>query len=234
MSSKIALITGGNRGIGFAVCKSLKDQGHTVILTSRNIKEGKAAAKQLGVEFCQLDITKEPSRIQCKKFIEKKFNRLDILINNAGVYFDNPDPNVYEAPAFETTISNLKKTLEVNTIAPFRLCQLFIPLMQKYNYGRIVNVSSIYGQLSSMQEGDPAYRISKTALNAVTKIFAAETKGNNILINSVHPGWVKTRMGGSNADLTPEQGADTIIWAATLPDNGPSGKFFYQRKEIEW
>lgn len=106
--------------------------------------------------------------------------------------------------------------------------------MQKHNYGRIVNVSSIYGQLSTMQQGDAAYRISKTALNAITKIFAAETKSNNILINSVHPGWVKTEMGGPNAKLTPEQGADTIVWAANLPDKGPTGKFFYQRKEIAW
>ncbi len=234
MSPKIALITGGNRGIGFAVCKLLKDLGHTVILTSRNSKDGKTAAQKIGVHFCQLDVTKEKSRIACKKFIEKKFGRLDILINNAGVYLDNPDPNVYEAPAFETSISNLKKTLEVNTIAPFRLCQLFIPLMQKHNYGRIVNISSRYGQLATMRAGDAAYRISKTALNAITKIFAAETKSQNILINSIHPGWVKTTLGGSNAQLTPEQGADTIIWAATLPDNAPTGRFFFERKEIEW
>ncbi len=236
MHSKTSLVTGGNRGIGFAICKKLKELGHTVILTSRKAKEGKAAAEKLSAYFCQLDVTKESSRLRCKKFVEKKFGRLDVLINNAGVFLDNKDAAVFYTSAFLTTPDILRKTLEVNTFAPFRLCQIFIPLMLKNNYGRIVNVSSRMGQLSTMEKevGDAAYRISKTALNAVTRIFAAETKGNNILVNSVHPGWVRTKMGGSKAPLTPEQGAETIVWAAMLPDNGSTGKFFSEKKEIEW
>lgn len=234
MQSKICLVTGANRGIGFAVCKKLKELGHIVILTARDRKKGGDAAKKLGVHFCQLDVANEASRLRCKRFVEKKFGRLDVLVNNAGVFLDNKDPEVYETSAFQTTLDILRKSIEVNTLASFRLCQLFIPLMRKNKYGRIVNVSSRYGQLSTMKGGDAAYRISKTALNAVTRIFAAETKGENILINSVHPGWVRTRMGGSKAPLTPGQGAETIVWAATLPNSGPTGKFFSEKNEIGW
>jgi len=234
MISRVCLVTGGNRGIGFALCTKLKDLGHVVILAARDKKKGQAVAKKLGVHFCLLDVTNEKSRLRCQKFIEQKFGRLDVLINNAGVFLDNVDPEVYETSAFQTTLAILRKTMDVNTYAAFRLCQLFIPLMIQNKYGRIVNVSSRFGQLSTMEGGDAAYRISKTALNAVTRIFAAEIKNENILINSVHPGWVRTEMGGTKAPLTPQQGAETIVWAALLPDGGSSGKFFSEKKEIGW
>ena len=238
---KIALVTGGNRGIGLEICKQLAKKGILVILTCRKVSEGKTAVAQLkkqgiNIYYQQLDVANQTSRLRCKQFVEKKFGRLDILVNNAGVFLDSDDDDTLpgETSAFCTSLDILRKTLEVNTCAPFRLCQLFIPLMKKHNYGRIINVSSRAGQLATMKGGDAAYRISKTALNAVTKIFAAETNENNILVNSVHPGWVKTEMGGSRAPLTPEQGAETIVWAATLPDGGPTGKFFFEKKEIEW
>ena len=195
-----------------------------------------AKKKDFDIFYQQLDVTNEASRLRCKQFVEKKFGRLDILVNNAGVFLDSDDDDTLpgETSAFCTSLNILRKTMEVNTFGPFRLCQLFIPLMKNNKYGRIVNVSSRQGGLATMGGGDAAYRISKTALNAVTRIFAAETKGENILVNSVHPGWVKTKMGGSRAPLTPEQGAETIVWAATLPQGGQTGKFFFEKKEIEW
>ncbi len=235
---KIALVTGANRGIGLEICKQLAQQRILVILTSRT-SAGKKVAQQLQksglpIVFHQLDVASEAQRKRIHRWVVKQYARLDILVNNAGVFLDHPQPGTFDTSVFHTTPPILRKTMETNVYAPFRLCQLFIPLMKKNNYGRIVNISSRMGQLSTMSGKDAAYRISKTALNAVTRIFAAETKGSNILINSVHPGWVRTAMGGSKAPLTPEQGAVTPVWLATLSDHGPSGKFFFEKKEMEW
>jgi NAD(P)-dependent dehydrogenase (short-subunit alcohol dehydrogenase family) len=150
-----------------------------------------------------------------------------VLVNNAGIYIDRNS-------VFDTQIDTLQETMETNVYGVLRVTQALIPLMKKQNYGRIVNVSSGAGQLSDMQGGLPGYRISKAALNALTRIFASELQGTNILVNSVCPGWVKTDMGGSNAPLTPEQGVDTIVWLATLVDDSPTGKFFRNRKLIAW
>lgn len=230
MNPKIALVTGANKGIGKEVARQLAQKGMHVILTARDAKKGQSAVKELAlpnIVFHQLDVTDEKSMQTLYKFIEKTYGRLDVLISNAGVLLD------FSKSSLNVPINTLRETLETNVYGPLRLAQLFIPLMNKNTYGRIVNISSEYGQLSSM-EGDycPAYKISKAALNAVTRVLAYHKDTTNLLINSVCPGWVRTDMGGANAELPVEKGAETIVWLATLPDNGPSGKFFQDKKEI--
>lgn len=233
---KVAVVTGANRGLGFEACRQLAKKGIQVILTSRDEAKGKAAAEKLQAEGLDvidypLDVTSAPSCDRLAQFIRDRFGRLDILVNNAGVLLDDSES---DDSVFNLKISTLQKTLETNTFAPLLLCQALIPLMKERNYGRVVNVSSGAGQLHDMNTGYPSYRISKTALNAVTRIVANELKGTNILVNAVCPGWVKTDMGGENAPRTPEQGVDTIVWLATLPDNGPTSGFFRDRQPIDW
>ena len=165
-----------------------------------------------------------------------EFGRLDVLVNNAGILLDPPrhPPDAEGASIFNTKLDTIRGSLEANTFGALRLAQKFVPLMVKNGYGRVVNLSSGMGQLSDMNGGWPGYRISKVALNAVTRIFADETKGTNILVNSVCPGWVRTDMGGQEAELSPAEGADTIVWAATLPEGGPTGGFFRERERIDW
>lgn len=234
---RVAVVTGANRGIGFEVCRQLARIGFQVILTSRDESKGRAAVEQLQAEGLKvinypLDVTNPESIEQLAKFIGDKFGHLDVLVNNAGVLLDhsqNADGSI-----FNTKVSTLRETMETNVYGPLLLCQALIPLMKKHNYGRVVNVSSGAGQLSDMTSGYPAYRISKTALNALTRILSVELKGTNVLINSLCPGWVRTDMGGANASRTPEEGADTIVWLATLPDDGPTGGFFRDRQPIDW
>jgi NAD(P)-dependent dehydrogenase (short-subunit alcohol dehydrogenase family) len=232
-SSKIALVTGGNRGIGLEICRQLRESDITVILSARDSKKGQEATNQLQrdghtVIFHPLDVIDPASISNTKNYIESEFGKLDVLINNAAIFIDkdhlslNVDPEV------------MRKTLETNLIGPLILCQTFVPIMKQNNYGRIVNISSGAGQMADLEGGNPSYRISKTALNALTKIMADEVRDSNILINTMCPGWVRTDMGGQNAPRSVEQGADTAIWLATLPDNGPSGKFFRDRKKIPW
>jgi len=236
---KIALVTGGNRGLGFAACEKLAGLGYHVILTSRNMEKGRAAAASLAalgeVVFHPLDVKESANIDRLRKHVEKEYGRLDVLINNAGVYLDGgrsgePQP----ASAFDAKMDTVRSTMESNLYGPFQLCQGLIPIMRKNNYGRVVNLSSGMGQLSQMSAGSAAYRISKTALNAVTKIFAEEMKGSDILVNSACPGWVKTDMGGASATRTIEEGIDTIMWLATLPEGGPTGGFFRDRQSIPW
>lgn len=234
--TKVAVVTGANRGLGFEACRQLAKKGIQVILTSRDEAKGKAAAEKLQAEGLDvisypLDVTSVERCDRLAEFIRDRFGRLDILVNNAGVLLDDSQS---DDSVFNLKISTLQKTLETNTFAPLVLCQALIPLMKEHNYGRVVNVSSGAGQLQDMNTGYPSYRISKTALNAVTRIVANELKGTNILVNAVCPGWVKTDMGGENAPRTLEQGVDTIVWLATLPDNGPTSGFFRDRKPIDW
>lgn len=237
---KIALVTGGNRGLGYEISNQLAKLGYTVIVTSRDREKGEAAVaaltfKDVRIIYHELDVTSEDSVKKLLKFVINKFGRLDVLINNAGVLLD---PRSYggnnKFSIFDTPVHVLEDTMSTNVYGPFMMCQNFIPLMQKNNYGRIVNVSSRLGQLSQSSFGTPCYRLSKTALNGVTRIFADETKEYNILVNSVCPGWIKTDMGGPNAYLEAHEAMDSIIWLATLDDTGYSGGFFSDRKQIEW
>lgn len=231
--TKIALVTGANRGIGFEGCRQLAARGMPVILTGRNITKTRAAAallrdEGLKVSPFQLDVTDIDSIATLLEEIEKTFGRLDILVNNAGVYLDE-DVSVFDVP-----LETMRLTQEINFYGPLNMCRAFVPMMRLQNYGRVVNVSSGYGAMADMGGRTAAYRISKLALNALTRIVADEVKGANIKVNSVCPGWVNTDMGGPAAPRSVGEGADTITWLATLPDDGPSGGFFRDRQPIPW
>ncbi|RCJ21933.1 short-chain dehydrogenase [Nostoc minutum NIES-26] len=235
-TKKVAVVTGGNRGLGFEASRQLAKKGYQVILTSRDEAKGKAAAQELQSEGLDvishpLDVTSDDSSRKLAEFIRQQFGKLDVLVNNAGIYIDN---QAGSNSVFNAKIDTLQQTIDSNVYGALRVTQALIPLMKEQNYGRIVNVSSGMGQLTDMEGGSPAYRLSKTALNALTRIFASELKGTNILVNSVCPGWVKTDMGGQEAPRTPEQGVDTIVWLATAPDGGATGGFFRDRQPIDW
>ena len=240
MSEKVALVTGANRGLGFETCRQLAKKGFKVILTSRNQEKGEQATETLkkeglDVTFHQLDVTDQSSIEAVKTFVDKSFGRLDVLINNAGIFRDKGGIASDENPSVLLgDVDAIQTTFDTNVYGVFRMCKTFVPLMQKNKFGRVVNVSSGMGQLSEMNGGYPGYRLSKTAVNALTRIFSEELKDANILVNSVCPGWVKTDMGGPNATRSIEEGVDTFVWLASLPDGGPSGKFFRDRKVIAW
>lgn len=232
-SNATAIVTGANRGLGLETCRQLAALGVRVILTSRDPAQGEAAqarlrAQGLSVLYRPLDVTDADQIAALAAFVQSEFGRLDVLVNNAGVFLD-PMQN---ASVFQAELDTLRTTMETNLYGPLRLCQTLIPLMQ--GRGRVVNVSSGMGQLSDMNGGCPGYRTSKTALNALTRILADELKATQIKVNSLCPGWVRTDMGGPQAERSVEQGAETIVWLATLPDDGPSGGFFRDKKPIPW
>ena len=231
---RIALVTGANRGIGFEVCRQLGRLGYQVVLTARDPIKGQAAAQVLVEEglpvvFHQLDVTSEESIVSLRRFVVYKFHRLDVLVNNAAIFLKGEDGSV-----MSLSLDTLRRTLETNTFAVLRMCQVFLPLMKKHAYGRVVNVSSDMGQHVNMRNMSAAYRLSKDALNALTQMIADSIQAGDIQVNSVHPGWVRTDMGGASALRSTEQGADTIIWLGTLPPGGPTGGFFEERKRIDW
>jgi len=251
-SKKVALVTGGNRGIGFAISKQLALQGISVIIGSRDLRQGEAAARSIAstptsgitnttttttttttVSAFELDVTDQDSVDKLTSTIHSKFGKLDILVNNAGVLLDDTN----NLPS-RTDLQIVKATLETNLIGAWRLCQSFVPMMKKNNYGRIVNISSGAGALNTIQQSlyAPAYSLTKSSLNVLTIMFANELSREvvNILVNAVDPGWVRTDMGGPTAPRSAEEGADTAVWLATLPDRGPTGGYFFDRKRIEW
>lgn len=236
-SKPVALVTGGNKGIGFEICRGLARAGLSVLLGARDPEKGEKAAKALAAEgldvaFLSLDVASEPSIRAAAARIEKERGCLDALVNNAGVFLDKDEGDA--GTALTAKVETVRRTMETNVYGPLLLCQAFVPLMEKCGYGRIVNLSSGLGQLSDMQGAWPGYRLSKAALNALTRILAAETAGRGILVNAMCPGWVRTDMGGEGAPRTAPQGADTAVWLGTLPDGGPTGGFFRDRRPIPW
>ena len=238
MKQQVALVTGFNRGIGFEIAKQLALKKIQVVLTSRNPTNGEAALRKLArdgakkVVFMQLDVSNQVSVDGLSNEVEKTFGRLDILVNNAGILIDRDD-----VVASNADLEIVKATLETNLIGAWRMCKAFIPLMKKNGYGRIVNVSSGAGEFEYMATSGgywPAYSVSKASLNALTVMLASELRGTNILVNAVCPGWVRTDMGGSNAPRSVEEGAATPVWLATLPEGGPTGHNFYDKKQISW
>lgn len=227
----IALITGANRGIGQEVCRQLAKVGHQVILTSRSEEKGKKAVEELNddrISYYSLDVADDDSMEKIRSYVEEKYGRLDILVNNAGINYDTWQ-NTEQAD-----LETVQETFNTNVLGPWRMSQAFIPLMRKNGYGRIVNVSSGAGAMNGMGGGTPAYSISKAALNVLTIKLAADLKGTGILVNSVGPGWVRTDMGGKEAPRSVAEGAEGIVWAATLPEDGPTGGFFRDGKSIAW
>lgn len=231
---RVAVVTGANRGIGLAIVRQLARRGVRVVLTARDAAKGEAArtalaAEGLAIWFHGLDVRDAGEARAAAAWVEREFGRLDILVNNAGVLID---PKGARAAALDPAV--VRDTLETNLLGALVVTQACLPLMRASGYGRIVNVSSELAQLGSMGSGTPAYRISKTALNALTRTLAAELAGTGIKANAMSPGWVRSDMGGSSAPRSLEQGADTAVWLALLPDDGPSGGFFKDRAPIAW
>lgn len=230
---QIAIVTGANRGIGFETCRQLGQLGILTILTSRDEDKGFSASSSLkkqGYEviYHQLDVTDNESISKLYTFVVDTYGQLDILVNNAGIYIDR-GISVFDLPE-----EILHETMETNFVSVLKMCQAFVPLMRRYGYGRVVNVSSGMGSMSSMVGRSAAYKLSKLTLNALTRIMADELRGENILINTMSPGWVRTDMGGQGAPRSLARGADTITWLATLPSGGPTGGYFEDRKPISW
>ena len=231
---KIALVTGDNRGIGYETCRQLAQLGLTVLLSARNFTKGKSAAYQLNekegldVMLYQLDVSNQKSICSIAKEIEERFGRLDVLVNNAAIIYDSWQN------AVDADLRVVNNALTTNLFGPWRLSQAFIPIMKENKYGRIVNVSNNGDSLHYMTYcGTADYSISKAALNVLTRKLAAELANTGILVNSVDPGWVATDMGGHGGRPVHE-GAKGIVWAATLPDDGPSGGFFCDGKAVPW
>ncbi|NEQ21900.1 MAG: SDR family oxidoreductase [Microcoleus sp. SIO2G3] len=237
---KIAVVTGSNRGLGYAISRKLAQNSDIrVIVTSRKESEGLAAKQQLvdeglDVDFHSLDVTDDASVQQFTEWLQETHGRVDILVNNAGVNPTGSHPE--EASLLTVQLQTLLSTFETNVLAVLRMFQALIPLMKAQNYGRIVNVSTEMASLSSISNDcyplAPSYRLSKLGLNGLTAILAKELQGNNILVNAYSPGWLKTDMGGENAPFTAEEGAETAIYLATLPDGGPQGQFFAELRKL--
>ena len=229
-NERLALVSGGNRGIGLEVCRQLAERGYAVIMGSRDEENGRVAAEGLewNVIPQQLDVADAGSVDRMAAFLEDEFGRLDILVNNAGISNDEGQRGV------DADLDRVKESLEANLFGAWRLCEMAIPLMRRNGYGRIVNVSTGLAALEDMGGGSPGYRVSKTALNALTRILASELRGSGVLVNAVNPGWVQTDMGGSGATRSVEEGAEALVWAATLPNSGPTGGFFQDRRPVPW
>ena len=240
-TKRVALVTGANRGIGLAIASRLARLGLTVIIGVRDEKNGKEAEKRLtdnglDAHFTLLGVSNATSIIAALGRIDDIFGRLDVLVNNAGIMIDA------ETGILELPLGLLQKTLEINTFGPLLLSQGCVPLMQRHNYGRIVNLSSTLGALAEIANPDskykelmsPAYRLSKIMLNGITALLAQELRDSNILVNAVCPGWVRTDLGGPRAPILPEEAAETPVWLATLPDDGPTGGFFREHQPIPW
>jgi NAD(P)-dependent dehydrogenase (short-subunit alcohol dehydrogenase family) len=236
-TGRVALVTGANRGLGFETCRQLAQCGFHVVLTSRDRQRGVDAASRLRAEGLDithhlLDVTEPEHVARIGDFVAEEYGRPDVLVNNAGALLE-PE----EASILDVLLECIAKTLDINFYGPLRMIRAFIPLTQANGYGRVVNVSSIGGSLSLMSTlrgRMAAYRISKAALNAVTRLTAGAVKDDNIKVNSMCPGTIRTRMGGPKARRSVAQGAETIVWLATLPPSGPSGKFFKDRKRLDW
>lgn len=233
MSRRIALVTGANRGLGLEICRQLAKNDFRVIQTARDPQKGQKAAKKLEKEgldiiFHELDVTDPSSIDTIYNFVETEFERLDILVNNAGIFLDEEELAVKVAPGL------IRKTMETNFYGPLMLSQKFIPLMERNNFGRIINISSGWASLTNMRGGYPAYRVSKVALNALTRMLSYELIDTNIIVNSMNPGWLKTDMGGPDAERSVQKGAETVTWLALQPNGSPSGKFYIDQREIDW
>jgi NAD(P)-dependent dehydrogenase (short-subunit alcohol dehydrogenase family) len=226
--ARVAVVTGGNRGIGLEVCRQMAQHGWQVVLTSRDEGRGREAAATLGVEWHALDVTNAESIGRLRDDMQRQYGRVDALINNAAILLDE------NRTVLDVEPDAIRTTLETNLLGPLMLCQAFIPMMRAQKYGRVVNVSSGSGAMDDLDWDTPAYSLSKAALNALTQLFAHAVRGENILVNAVCPGWVRTDMGGPNATRSVAQGADGIVWLAELPDGGPHGGFFRDRQPIPW
>ena len=223
-----ALVTGGNRGIGREVSRQLAENRMQVLLGSRDWAKGEAAALELArngfdVEAVRLDVTDAASI----GALGDRLGAVDVLINNAGIDYDT------DQTAIGADLARVREAFETNLFGAWAMAQAVAPGMRRRRWGRIVNVSSGAGELTSMGRGPPGYSVSKAALNALTRLLAGELAGTGVLVNSVCPGWVSTDMGGSGGRPV-RDGAASVVWAAMLPDDGPTGGFFRDGRALAW
>lgn len=228
MKTRKVLVTGGNRGIGKAIVEGLsKMSGLSILLGSRDLEKGKAVANSIDgdITAVALDVSNRGGLKEQVADILEKHHAIDVLINNAGI--------LHRGNVLEVSSDGFDETLRVNLMGPFDLVQLLAPGMIEHGYGRIVNVSSGWGCFAEGLQGPTAYAVSKAALNALTHSAAASFP-DCVKINAMCPGWVRTDMGGQDAARSTQEGADTALYLATLPDDGPTGGFFRDRKPIAW
>ena len=235
---RTAIVTGANRGVGREIAKQLVLLGYRVLFTSRDELKGKQSYDRLKGEldaqrggelvYHQLDVTDSKSIQRLHDFVVSEYGAADVLVNNAAVLLDQ------YGRILQTPVDIYRATIETNVYGPLALSQMFIPRMLERNYGRVVNVSSGAGQVCDMVDDMTAYRLSKIALNGLTLMLANAVEGTNVLVNAGCPGWVRTDMGSPNAPRSAEQGAEGLVWLATLPEGGPNGGFFRDRRRIAW
>ena len=221
MTDRTALVTGGNRGIGLAIAEGLAAKGVHVIIGARDLAAGQEAAEKIGGDAIQLDMADPASVFDA---VREAGRGVDILVNNAGVLLD--ERLIDDPKGFETSMA-------VMVHGPYHLIRALAPDMMERDWGRIVNLSSGWGSFAEGLGGPNAYGVAKAALNALTLRLSRELPAS-VKINAMCPGWVRTRMGGPGATRSPEEGADTALWLSTLPDDGPTGGFFRDRKPIPW
>jgi NAD(P)-dependent dehydrogenase (short-subunit alcohol dehydrogenase family) len=225
--STVSLVTGANRGIGLEVCRQLAAAGHDVVLTARDAEAAATAAQPIGATPLRLDVTDPESIDEAAAVVRDRYGRLDVLINNAAISYDTWQR------AITADLAVVRDAAETNLYGPWLMVQRFLPLLRASHHPRIVNVSSEAGSLTGMGGGTPAYAASKAALNALTLMLAAELRSERFLVNAVSPGWVATDMGGAGGGPVSD-GAASVVWAATLPDDGPTGGFFRDGRPIPW
>ncbi|MER6050140.1 SDR family oxidoreductase [Streptomyces sp. NPDC001793] len=235
-TAPLALVTGATRGIGREVCRQLAACGHTVLLTGRDEDAAGRVAEELragarpgtaDIRPLQLDVTDDRSVARAAARVADTFGRLDVLVNNAAITYDTWQR------AATADLAVVREAAETNLYGPWRMALAFVPLLRASAHPRLVNVSSEAGSLASMGGGTPAYAVTKAALNALTRMLAAELRPDGILVNAVCPGWVATDMGGAGGRPVAE-GAASVLYAATLPDDGPTGGFFRDGRPLPW
>jgi NAD(P)-dependent dehydrogenase (short-subunit alcohol dehydrogenase family) len=223
----VSLVTGGNRGIGREVGRQLAGLGHAVVLTARSAGAAQEAAAAAGAEPLRLDVADAASVAEAARWVGERYGKLDVLVNNAATNYDTWQD------AATADLAVVRETAETNLYGPWMMVQAFLPLLRASEHGRIVNVSSQVASLETMGGGTPAYSASKVALNALTRMLAAELGDDGILVNAICPGWVATDMGGPGGRPVAE-GAASVVWGATLPDSGPTGGFFQDGRRLAW
>ncbi|MEA2382414.1 MAG: hypothetical protein QOH72_2385 [Solirubrobacteraceae bacterium] len=228
----LAVVTGANRGIGREVVRQLAQHGWLVVLGARDAARGRAAAAELGGEAAGvmarvLDVSDDASVRAAARWVGAEFGRCDALVNNAAIDYDT------DARATTADLDRVHRAMETNLYGAWRTALAFLPLLRRSPHPRVVNVSSGSGSISEMSAGTPAYSVSKAALNALTRILAAELRADDVLVNAVCPGWVATDMGGASGRPVGD-GAASVVWAVLLADDGPTGGFFRDGRPVAW